>query len=86
VAAAVVDHALADDTVLDRAALLAVIKDMLDELPGMIEELEAQARASAQDLDHAQHTGSTNLFPIRPIRNVSTSSPGALMQRKERSN
>jgi hypothetical protein len=64
VAAAVVDHALADDTVLDRAALLAVIKDMLDDLPGMIEELEAQARASAQDLDHAQHTGFSPLATV----------------------
>jgi hypothetical protein len=28
---AVVDHAVADDTILDRAALLAVIKDMADD-------------------------------------------------------
>jgi hypothetical protein len=54
-AALVVDHAVADDTVLDRAALLAVIKDMLDDLPGMIAELEYNARSSAQDRDHSEH-------------------------------
>jgi hypothetical protein len=53
--AAVVDHAVADDTVLDRAALLAVIKDMAEDLPGMIAELETQARLSAQSADHSEH-------------------------------
>jgi hypothetical protein len=41
-----VDHAVADDTVLDKAALLAVIKDMAEDLPPMIAELEANARLS----------------------------------------
>jgi hypothetical protein len=50
---AVVDHAVADDTVLDRAALLAVIKDMLGDLPDMIAELEYNARSSAQDQNQA---------------------------------
>jgi hypothetical protein len=53
--AAAVDHAVADDTVLDRAALLAVIKDMAEDLPGMIAELETQARLSAQSADHSEH-------------------------------
>jgi hypothetical protein len=53
--AAVVDHAVADDTVLDRAALLAVIRDMADDLPGMIAELEYNARSSAQNQDHSEH-------------------------------
>ena len=53
--ATVVDHAVADDTVLDRAALLAVIKDMAEDLPGMIAELETQARLSAQSADHSEH-------------------------------
>jgi hypothetical protein len=52
---AVVEHAVADDTVLDRAALLAVIKDMAEDLPGMIVELETQARLSAQGQDHSEH-------------------------------
>jgi hypothetical protein len=47
--------AVADDTVLDRAALLAVIKDMAEDLPPMIAELEAQARLSAQGQDHSEH-------------------------------
>jgi hypothetical protein len=51
----VVDHAVADDTVLDKAALLAVIKDMAEDLPPMIAELEANARLSAQDQDHSEH-------------------------------
>jgi hypothetical protein len=43
------------ETAADRAALLAVIKDMLDDLPGMIAELEYNARSSAQDQDHSEH-------------------------------
>jgi hypothetical protein len=39
--------AVADDTVLDRAALLGVIKDMAEDLPPMIAELEANALLSA---------------------------------------
>ena len=62
--AAVVDHAVADDTVLDRAALLAVIKHMLDDLPGMIAELEAQARLSAQDQDHPEHSFYSRLASV----------------------
>jgi hypothetical protein len=54
--AAVVDHAVADDKVLDSAALLAVIRDMADDLPGMIAELEDNARSSAQDQDYSQHS------------------------------
>ena len=51
---AVADHAVADDTILDRAAL-AVIKDMADDLPSMIAELEYNARSSAQNQDHSEH-------------------------------
>jgi hypothetical protein len=54
--AAMVDHAVADDNSLDSAALLAVIRDMLDDLAGMIAKLEAQARLSEQDQDHSQHS------------------------------
>jgi hypothetical protein len=50
--AAVADHAVADDTVLDRAALLAGA----DDLPGMIAELEYNARLSSQGQDHSQHS------------------------------
>jgi hypothetical protein len=52
---AAVDHAVADDMVLDRAALLTVIKDMAEDLPGMIAELETQARLSKQSADHSEH-------------------------------
>ena len=51
---AAVDHVVADDTVLDRAALLAVIKDMAEDPPLMISELEAQARLSVQGQDHSE--------------------------------
>jgi hypothetical protein len=47
-----------------RAALLAVIKDMLDDLPGMIAELEAQARLSAQDQDHSEHSFYSRLASV----------------------
>jgi hypothetical protein len=39
----------------DRAALLAVCRYMLDDVPGIVAELEAEARSSAQDQDHSQH-------------------------------
>jgi hypothetical protein len=52
---AAVEHAVADDTVLAKAALLAVIKDMAEDLPPMIAELEANARLSAQGQDHSEH-------------------------------
>jgi hypothetical protein len=62
--AAVADHAVADDTVLDRAALLAVIKDMADDLPGMIAELEYNARLSSQGQDHSQHSFYSRLASV----------------------
>jgi hypothetical protein len=55
-AAAAEPAAVADDTVLDKAALLAVIKDMAEDLPPMIAELEANARLSANAADHSEHT------------------------------
>jgi hypothetical protein len=39
----------------DRAALLAVCRYMLEDVPGIVAELEAEARSSAQDQDHSQH-------------------------------
>ena len=54
--ATVAGHAVADDTVLDKATLLAVIKDMAEDLPPMIAELEANARLSANAADHSEHT------------------------------
>jgi len=41
-----------------------VIKDMLDNLPGMIEELEAQARLSAQDQDQSDHSFYSRLATV----------------------
>jgi len=61
---AVADHAVADDTILDRAALLAVIKDMADDLPGMIAELEYNARSSAQNQDHSEHAFYSRLASV----------------------
>jgi hypothetical protein len=61
---AVADHAVADDKVLDSAALLAVIGDMADDLPGMIAELEYNARSSAQDQDHSQHSFYSRLATV----------------------
>jgi hypothetical protein len=62
--AAVVDHAVADDTILDRAALLGVIKDMADDLPGMIAELEYNARSSAQGQDNSEHAFYSRLASV----------------------
>jgi hypothetical protein len=61
---AAVDHAVADDTVLDKAALLAVIKDMAKDLPPMIAELEANARLSAQGQDHSEHAMYSRLASV----------------------
>lgn len=46
-------HTVAAD---DRAALLSVVKSMYDDVPGIIAALEGEARASAQDRDHARHS------------------------------
>jgi len=40
----------------DLAALLSIVKSMYDDVPDIIAALEAEARASAQDLAHAQHS------------------------------
>jgi hypothetical protein len=59
-----VDHAVADHTVSDRAAPLAAIKEMLDDLPGMITELEDEARGSAQAQDYAAHSQFSRLATV----------------------
>jgi len=40
----------------DRAALLSVVRSMYDDVPDIIAALEAEARTSAQDLDHVAHS------------------------------
>ena len=40
----------------DLVALLSIVKSMYDDVPDIIAPLEAEARASAQDLAHAQHS------------------------------
>jgi len=63
-AAVVEPAAVADDNALDSAALLAVIRDMADDLPGMMAEPEAQARSSAQGPDHSQHSFYSRLASV----------------------
>jgi hypothetical protein len=43
------------ETAADSAVLLSVAKSMYEDLPGIIASLEAEVRASAQDMDHARH-------------------------------
>jgi hypothetical protein len=45
-------------------ALLAVVKSMSEDLPGIIAELEAEARSSARDQDHSQHTMYSRLATV----------------------
>jgi hypothetical protein len=49
---------------LDDGALLAVVKSMSEDLPGIVADLEAEARSSAQDQDHSQHTMYSRLATV----------------------
>jgi hypothetical protein len=48
----------------DRAVLLSVVRSVYEDAPGIVEELEAEARSSAQDQDHSQHAMYSRLATV----------------------